>query len=57
MWDETGKLMLRRFRFSEFDFDLVHRVSIEHEAADPLSRLPTTGLNNITLCYATPCPL
>lgn len=38
MADATGKLAQECLRLSEFEFFIVHRAGIKHEAADALSR-------------------
>lgn len=37
------KLAIWRLRLSVFDYDIVHRAGINHQAADSLSRFDTTG--------------
>lgn len=39
----TGKLARWRLRLSEFEFDIVYRVGMKHQAADTLSCLKTGG--------------
>lgn len=39
--DARGRLARRRRRLSDFEFDVVHRVGIKHQAADVLPRMPT----------------
>jgi len=41
--DASGKLQRWRLRLLEFEFDVVHRPGIKHQAADALSRLNTQG--------------
>ena len=43
MADATGKLARWRLRLAEYEFDVVHRAGVKHQAADALSRLPTDG--------------
>lgn len=52
--DVSGELAHCWLSLSEFEFDVMHRAGIKHQAADPLSPLPndgedTTHLNNALL--------
>lgn len=41
--DSTGRFARWRLCLSEFEFDVVHKAGVKHQAADALSRLPATG--------------
>lgn len=41
--DSTGRLAQWRVRLWEYDFDVLHRAGIRHQANDAKSRLQTTG--------------
>jgi len=41
--DTTARLTRWRLRLMEFEFEVVHRKGIKHQAADALSRLETSG--------------
>lgn len=41
--DSIGRLARWRLRLFEFDFDVIYRASVKHEAADTLPRLQTAG--------------
>ena len=43
--DASGKLQRWRLRLAEFSFEVVHRPGRVHQAADALSRLPTTDVD------------
>lgn len=45
MTDEKGKPARWRLQLSDFDFEVVHRVCIKHQAVDVLSHLSTTRMN------------
>lgn len=49
MSDNTSHLPRWRPHLLEFEFDVVLREGVKHPAADPLSRLPTTGNGTSTL--------
>lgn len=38
-----------RLRLSEFDFEALHQADVKHEAADALSLLPTTRMDESLL--------
>lgn len=54
MTDATKNLARWRLRLSEFEFDSVHRAVVKHHVADALSRLPTTGNNDMPLTEDVP---
>ena len=41
--DASGRLQRWRLRLADFEYDIVHRAGVKHQAADALSRLPTNG--------------
>lgn len=47
--DASGKLARWKLQFFGFEFDIVHRANIRHQAADGLLRLPTDGTDNTKL--------
>lgn len=47
--DSTSQLAPRRFRLSEYDFDVVHWANVNHQVADALSHLQPTGENQTLL--------
>lgn len=49
MTDNSGKLACWRLRLVEFELDAVHRAGVKHQAADAVSRLPTTGIDDTPL--------
>lgn len=48
--DATGRLTRWQLRLQEFDFDIVHRTGVKHQATEALSWLPIDG-TDITLLY------
>ena len=44
--DSTGRLARWRLRLSPFDYDVVHKAGLKHQAPDALSRLTTTGMDD-----------
>ena len=47
--DASGRLQRWRLRLQPFEYDIVHRPGVKHQAADALSRLPTTGTDQTDL--------
>lgn len=43
MADNTGRIARWHLRLSEYDFDIIQRAGVKHQAAGALSRLQTTG--------------
>lgn len=39
--EATGKLARRRLRLMKYDFEIIHRAGVNHQAADTLSTLDT----------------
>lgn len=49
MSDASGKLARMCLRLVEFKFDIVNRAGINHQAADALPILVTTGTDNMKM--------
>lgn len=45
----TGMLGHRRLQFSDFEFDVLHRAGMKHEAANALSRLVTMETDQMSI--------
>lgn len=54
----TGALARWSIRISKFKFDVIHRSGMYHQADDALSRLKTTGTNQLSIDDEVPvlCP-
>ena len=52
--DASGRLQRWRLRLADFEYDVVHRAGIKHQAADALSRMPTDGSDQTPLDDAIP---
>ena len=53
--DVSGRLARWRLRLSEFDFEVVHRPGVKHQAADALSRMQTNGEDASRMDDEIPC--
>lgn len=47
--DASGRLQRWRLRLQPFEYDIVHRPGVKHQAADAMSRLNTTGTDQTDL--------